>query len=105
MGQDLGDHGGIFDGSEDRQGPTALRTLLDVDIEHPLEQLGPTDAGECRGRECLTVVGYIPVGRMSPGRHGLLLFSGRGIEVEDAGLLLQRPLRSRRFRASAALQT
>ena len=29
---------GIFDGGEDRQGPPRLAELLDVDIEHPLEQ-------------------------------------------------------------------
>jgi hypothetical protein len=35
MGEDLGDHGRMFDLGDDRQG-TAAR---DVDIEYPLEQL------------------------------------------------------------------
>jgi hypothetical protein len=31
MGEDLGNHGGIYDGGEDRQGAAAVGTLLDVD--------------------------------------------------------------------------
>ena len=45
LGEDLGDHGGIFDGGDDLQGSDALRTLLDVDVEHPFEQPGPAQAG------------------------------------------------------------
>jgi hypothetical protein len=40
---------GTLFGAEINQGATALRTLLDVDIEHPLEQPGPAQAGWCRG--------------------------------------------------------
>jgi len=38
MGEDLGDHGGIFDGGDDLQGTAALGTLFHIDIEHPFEQ-------------------------------------------------------------------
>jgi hypothetical protein len=43
---------GAFDGGEDLQGATALRTLLDVDIEHSFEQPGPGswEAGAMGGR-------------------------------------------------------
>ena len=44
VGEDLSDYGGIFDGSEDRQGAAALRTLRDVDIQYSLEQPGPAQA-------------------------------------------------------------
>jgi hypothetical protein len=32
--EDLGDHVGMFYGGDDRQGATALGTMLDVDLEH-----------------------------------------------------------------------
>ncbi|MDV6344309.1 hypothetical protein [Nitrosomonas sp. Is37] len=38
------------DGGDDFQGSTAMRTMLDVNIEHPFEQACPTDAH--RSREC-----------------------------------------------------
>jgi hypothetical protein len=59
VGEDLGDHGGIFDGGDELQGAAALRALLDVDLEHPLEQPGPAQAGWCRG-----------MGRVSVNRTG-----------------------------------
>jgi len=37
MCEDLGNHGGIFDGGDDLQGAAAVGTLLDVDIECPFE--------------------------------------------------------------------
>ncbi len=54
--EDLGNHGGIYDGGDDLQGPAALGTLLDVDVEHPFEQPGPAHAGWRRGRERVTVL-------------------------------------------------
>ena len=33
MGEDLGDHRGVFDGGDDLQGAATLGTLFDVDIE------------------------------------------------------------------------
>ena len=53
----LGDHGGIFDGGDELQGAAALRALLDVDLEYPLEQPGPAEAHRRRGRGRLGVVG------------------------------------------------
>ena len=61
MGEDLGDGGGVEDGGEDRQGTAAVGTPFHVDIEHPLEQLGPAQAGRRRGRTCLTVAGYLSI--------------------------------------------
>ncbi len=45
MGENLGDHRGIFDGGDDRHGAATVRTVGHVDREHPFEQLGPTQAG------------------------------------------------------------
>jgi len=60
MGEDLGDHGRIFDGGDDRQGTAATRgQLRDVDIEYPLEQLGKAQAHRRRG-----------MGRVSVNRTG-----------------------------------
>jgi len=56
MREDLGDHGGIFDGGDDLQGTTTLGAVFHVDIEHPFEQPGPADPGGCRGMGCVTVV-------------------------------------------------
>jgi hypothetical protein len=40
MREDLGSHGGMFDGGEDRQGAAAVGTLFNIDSEHPFEQPG-----------------------------------------------------------------
>ncbi len=37
MREDLGDHDGIYDGGDDRQGAAALGTVFNIDIEHPFE--------------------------------------------------------------------
>jgi hypothetical protein len=37
MGEDLGNHGGMFDGGDDRQGAAAVGTLFNIDSEHPFE--------------------------------------------------------------------
>jgi hypothetical protein len=37
VGEDLGNHHGIFNGSDDRQGVAALRIGCHVDREHPFE--------------------------------------------------------------------
>jgi hypothetical protein len=37
MSEDLGDHRGIFNGSDDLQGATTVRDVLDVEIEYPFE--------------------------------------------------------------------
>ena len=44
MREDLGDHGGIFDGGDVRQGATTLGAVFQVDIEHSFEQPGPGGA-------------------------------------------------------------
>jgi hypothetical protein len=61
MCEDLGHHGGIFDGGDDLQGTAALGAVLNIDIEHPLEQPGPADAGRRRvkGRVAVIVCGII----------------------------------------------
>jgi hypothetical protein len=53
MGEDLSDHGACSDGGDDLQRAAALGALLDVDLEHPLEQ--PAHLMGRRGH--LTVVG------------------------------------------------
>jgi len=55
MRENLGSRDVIFDGGDDRQGAATLRTLFNTDIEHPFQQLSPTEAGWRRGRGCLTV--------------------------------------------------
>ena len=45
VGENLSDHGGLFNGGEDGQRTAALRTGGDVDGEDAFEQLGPTPAG------------------------------------------------------------
>ena len=57
MLEDLGNHGGIYDGGDDRQGAAAVRALFNIDIEYPFEQRGPAQAGKRRGRGRLGVVG------------------------------------------------
>jgi hypothetical protein len=45
MGEDLGDHGRMFDGGDDRQGTAATRGHCAMsDIEDALEQLGKAQA-------------------------------------------------------------
>ena len=41
MGEDLGNHGGMFDGGDDRQGAAAVGTLFNIDSEHP-DAAGPS---------------------------------------------------------------
>ena len=41
MGEDLGNHGGMFDGGDDRQGAAAVGTLFNIDSEHP-DATGPS---------------------------------------------------------------
>ncbi|MGH8566327.1 MAG: hypothetical protein ACREXW_20515 [Gammaproteobacteria bacterium] len=57
VGEDLRNDGGMFDGGDDRQGAAAMGAVFQVDLEHPLEQPGPAQAGGRRGRERLGVVG------------------------------------------------
>jgi len=49
MGEDFGDHRGIYEGGDDLQGSAALETLFNIDIEYPFEQPGPADARRRRG--------------------------------------------------------
>jgi hypothetical protein len=37
MREDLGDHGGIYDGGDDRQGAATMWAVFHVDSEHPFE--------------------------------------------------------------------
>jgi len=41
MSEDLGDHGGVFDGGDDFQCVAAVRAFFSTDIEHRFEQPGP----------------------------------------------------------------
>ena len=54
--EDLGHHGRIYDGGDDRQGAAAVGALFTIDIEYPFEQPSPTDAGRRRrqGRVSVT---------------------------------------------------
>jgi hypothetical protein len=54
--EDLGNHGRIYDGGDDRQGAAAVGAVFTIDSEHPFEQPGPADARRRRGRGCVTVV-------------------------------------------------
>jgi len=64
MGEDLGDHGGIFDACpEPVEGATMIVKvpphcghLRDVDSEHPFEQPGPAHGGWRQVMGCVTVV-------------------------------------------------
>ncbi len=51
MSEDLGDHGGVFNGSDDFQGAPAMGTVIDIDIEYPFTK---------------TLPGFRPSGRRSP---------------------------------------
>jgi hypothetical protein len=44
MLEDLGNHGGIYDGGDDRQGAAAVGALFNIDIEYPFEQ--PSSDGQ-----------------------------------------------------------
>ena len=46
MGKDFGDHRGVFDGGDDRQGADAVGTVFNIDIEDPLEQPGRVAKGD-----------------------------------------------------------
>jgi hypothetical protein len=43
----------MFDGGDDLQGAAAAGAVFQVDIEHPLEQAGPAQAGKRCGRGAL----------------------------------------------------
>ena len=48
------------DGGDDFQGSPAMRAMLNVNIEHPLEQTRPTDTHGSRGRwHSITRAGWI----------------------------------------------
>ncbi len=55
MSEDVGDHGGVFNGGDDFQRAAAVRAFFNIDIEHPFEQPGPADAGR------RPVVGWVTV--------------------------------------------
>jgi hypothetical protein len=48
---------GMFDGGDDLQEATAMGAVFQVDLEHPLEQPGPAQAGRRRGWGCLGGIG------------------------------------------------
>jgi hypothetical protein len=56
VGEDLRNDGGMFDGGDDLQGAAAAGAVFQVDIEHPLEQAGPAQAGRRCGRGRLGMV-------------------------------------------------
>jgi hypothetical protein len=60
MGEDLGDHGGMFDGGDDLQGATALGALLDVDLEHSFTKAPPIRAPSVAVPTLMTVEVLIP---------------------------------------------
>jgi hypothetical protein len=51
MRKDLGAHGEIFDGGDDRQGAHHTGAVFQVDIEHPFEQPGAANAGGGASRD------------------------------------------------------
>jgi hypothetical protein len=59
MGENLGDHRGVFDGGDERQGAATVRTGCHVDFKHPFEQLGPAQAGRrgCGGCSAVLIGG------------------------------------------------
>ena len=61
MGENSGDHRGLFDGGNDFQGAATVRTVFNVDIEYPFEQPGPADTGRSRlkGRATRIIRGII----------------------------------------------
>jgi hypothetical protein len=48
MGENFGNHRGIFNGGNDFQGTTTVWAMLNVDIEYPFEQSGPAHVGSSR---------------------------------------------------------
>ena len=56
VGEDLGDHGGMFDGGDDLQGAAALGAVFHIDLEHSFEQPSPSHEGRRRGRGHLSVI-------------------------------------------------
>jgi hypothetical protein len=41
MGEDLGNHGGVYDGGDDLQGAATMGAVFQVDIEHPFTKALP----------------------------------------------------------------
>ncbi len=62
MGEDFDNHGGIFDGGDERDRAATVGTDCHVDREDAFEQLGPAQAGLRGGRGGLAV-------RLCGGRH------------------------------------
>ena len=56
MSKDLSGHRGFFDGGDDRHITPTVRTVFDVDIEHPFEQTSPANAGCRRWARCFIVL-------------------------------------------------
>jgi hypothetical protein len=81
MREDLGYHGGIFDGGDDLQGAVTLGTLFNSDSEHP-DAAGSSDTGRRQVMGCVAVIvcGVIRVDR--PARNGL--WTQPGVEHEHA---------------------
>jgi hypothetical protein len=50
VGEDVRNDGAMFDGGDDLQRAAATGAVFQVDIEHPLEQPGPAQAGRRCGR-------------------------------------------------------
>lgn len=51
MSKDPDNHWRIFDSDDDLQGAAAVRAVVDVDIQDPLEQPGPSNAPARPARE------------------------------------------------------
>ena len=49
VGEDFGNDRGMFDGDDDLQEAAPMGAVFQVDLEHPLEQTGPAQAGRRRG--------------------------------------------------------
>ena len=65
VGENLDDHGGIFNGRDERQGATTVGTGGHVDLEHSFEQLGPVGIGQT----------YLLINRFDPFFDPFCIFS------------------------------
>ena len=53
MVEDFADDVGVLDASDDLDGAAAGLTGFDIDVEHPLETLGPSHGGMALGRRSI----------------------------------------------------
>ena len=82
MGENLGNHGGMLDGGNDRQGAAALRAVFHIDLEQSFTKALP---------------GFRPSGRRSPFKTAPGGFVSRGVsswgQAPREGATQRGPLR------------